>query len=274
MISPIIIANNAKEFREELGLKEDDVIEDIIRLITDTAGYGYEEKIFNEPFYGSSEYLGSGIFKISYNLTFDWNDAFKRFTLAHELGHISIHHQHLREHILHRCYVNDQFSKQMEIEADCFAANFLAPSTACSKLIASEDFIPETISLIASYFNISTYASALRFVELTDLACSFIVCNTNGKTEYERRSKKMEMNFHHAYVHKTKTHLYTLTNDFIKGKQDKVCCESLMSYWYPNIQKDSKVRECVIDLGYNGKYITLLTPEHSDYNEFLAEGEV
>jgi hypothetical protein len=273
MASPVLIANHAKEFREELGLKEDDVVEDIISLITDTAGYEYEQNEFDEQYYGFSEYKGSGVFKICYNLKFDWNHAFKRFTLAHELGHISLHHEYLREHILHRCYTNEQFVKQMEIEADIFAANFLAPSNACSKLISGLDFTSDSVSLVASHFNISTYAAALRFIALTDRTCAFIVCNKGGRTEYERRSNNFSASFNHPFVHKTKIHQYTLTNEFINGKKDSTCCESQMSYWYPGIQKDAKVQECVIDLGYNDKIMTLLTPEFSDYEEFLSGDE-
>lgn len=273
MSSPIIIANHAQEFREELGLQENDVVGDLITLITDTAGYEYEELVYDEPFYGFSEYKGSGLFKICYNLKFDWNIAFKRFTLAHELGHVSLHHEFLREHILHRCYTNEQFIKQMEIEADCFAANFLAPSKACYKYITGMEFTPDSISLVSSYFNISIYAAALRFIELTDLTCAFIVCNKGGRTEYERRSNNFSASFKHPFVHKTKVHQYTLAHDFINGKKDNACCESQMSYWYPEIQKDAKVKECVIDLGYNDKIMILLSPEFIDYEDLLAGDE-
>jgi len=270
MSSSIVVEGQAKEFREELGLKEDDVVGDIITLITN-AGYEYEEKIYDEPFYGCSEYKGSGLFKISYNLKFDWNLPFKRFTLAHELGHISLHHQFLRQHILHRCYTHEQFVKDIEIEADCFAANFLAPSKACSKLILTKEFSPGTISFLSKHFNISTYAAALRFIELTDLTCSFIVSNKTCKTEYERRSPNMGISFKHPFVCKTKVHPHTLTYEFINGKCDVSCCDSLMSYWYLEIEKDAKAKECIIDLGYNDKFMTLLTPEFSDYEAFLSE---
>lgn len=274
MLSPTIVANHSKEFREELGLKEDDVIGDLLSLITKTAGYEYEEKKYDEPFYGCSEYKGAGQFKISYNLKYDWNPAFKRFTLSHELGHISMHHDYLREHILHRCYTNEQFSKELEIEADCFAANFLAPSNAYSKLIAELQFTPDTIIAVAKHFNISTYAAALRFIELTDLTCAFIVCNKAGRTEYERRSYNLNSTFQYPYVRKTKIHTFTVTHEFINGKSDSFCGNSLMSYWYPDIIKDAKVLECVIDLGYNDKYMTLLTPEFSDFNTYLTEDDI
>lgn len=258
MLSP---ANHAIEFRAELGLKDEDVVEDIISLITETAGYEYEENFDEDTYYAFSEYKGSGMFKICYNKRFNWNITFKRFTLAHELGHISLHHEYLREHILHRCYTGDQFIKKMEIEADIFAANFLAPSNAVLQFISGLDFTPNSISLVASHFNISTYAAALRFIELTELTCSFIVSNKGCRTEYERRSPMMKSSFENPYVYKTKIHPKTLTYDFIHGKRDKNCCTSLMSYWYPDIDDNVRVKECIIDLGYNDKFMTLISPE-------------
>ena len=42
-----------------------------------------------------------------------------------------------------------------------------------------------------------------------------------------------------------------------------------MSLWYKNLTKEIKVKECVIDLGYNDKIMTLLTPEIANINEYL-----
>jgi Zn-dependent peptidase ImmA (M78 family) len=257
MLSP---ANCAKDFRSELGLKDDDVVDDIISLITDTAGYEYEEQFDDDPYYGFSEYKGSGMFKICYNRRYNWNIAFKRFTLAHELGHISLHHDYLREHVLHRCYTAEQFIKNLEIEADIFAANFLAPSNAVLKLIRDLDFTPNSISTVASHFNISTYAAALRFIELTEKTCSFIVSNKAFQTEYERRSSKFNSRFKHPFVYKTKIHSKTLTYYFVNGKRNINCCDSLMSYWYPGLESGARIKEFVIDLGYNDKFMTLISP--------------
>jgi hypothetical protein len=269
-MKPSILAHShANDLREELGLKENDTVGDIVQLKRDIAGYEYEEAIYSEPYYGCSEYKGSGKFKISYNLQFNWNEAFKRFTLAHELGHISLHHEYLREHILHRCYTQDQFIKQMEVDADCFAGNFLAPQKLCYQLISQLEFTPLAIKQIAEHFNISTYAAALRFIEVTDLTCLFIVCNKNGKTDYERRSSKMEMEFKHSYIYKTKIHPHTLTYEYINGKQDQDCCESQMNYWHTDLPKIVLVKECVLDLAYNDKFMTLITPQVGSFDEFL-----
>jgi Predicted Zn peptidase len=270
----IIAANHAKDFREEIGLKEKDVVGDIVQLITKTAGYEYEENNFSEPFYGCSEYKGSGIFKISYNLKFNWNEAFKRFTLAHEIGHISIHQEYLREHILHRCFSHDQFIKPMEIEADYFAANFLAPSNECLRLISNKEFTPEAIRFLSTYFNISTYAAGLRFIDLTDLICTLIIFNDNGKTEFERRSPRMEemlKPFFIPYVRKSVIHENTLAYEFVSGKRESETCTSELNFWQPKLPKKVETTESIIDLGFNGKFMALLTPTIPNLDEYLAQ---
>lgn len=273
MNASIIAPAFANDVREELGLKNQEVVEDIVQLINVKAGYEYEESTFSEPFYGSSEYKGNGQFKITYNLKFDWNIAFKRFTLAHELGHISLHHQYLREHILHRCFAHDQFIKQMEIDADCFAANFLAPSKACEFLLSGKDLVPATIKALADHFIISIYAAVLRFIDLTDLVCSIIVCNSNFKTEYERRSTRMEQMLKHSHVSKTNIHANTLTYEYINGKRDKDTAETVLNLWHTRLPREVPAIESVVDLGYNGKYVTLLTPLVSYLDEYLSEAE-
>lgn len=272
MDSMVIIPSSANALREEFGLKEFDTISDIVALIK-KGGYDYQEVFENDPFYGSSEYVGGGKFKISYNLKYNYNEAFKRFTLAHELGHITLHHQYLRENILHRSYVYDQLKKEREIEADYFAANLLAPSKPCSEYISNKEFVPQSIKQIAEHFNISQYAAILRFIELTDLACCFIVCNLNGKTEYERRSKRMLTSLKHSFVRKTDIHPHTLTYEYIKGKKKEDSCRSKMSLWHSELPKDVPITECVLDLGYNNKLITMITPEVGNLEDYFVDNE-
>ena len=33
-----------------------------------------------------------------------------------------------------------------------------------------------------------------------------------------------------------------------------------MSYWYPGLESGARIKEFVIDLGYNDKFMTLISP--------------
>lgn len=275
MKSPILIAEDAHMLREQMNLGNDDVIVDLISLIKES-GFHYVEDHFADDFAGFSQCLGKHSYLIGYNLDRDWGIQFKRFTLAHELGHVSIpEHQYILygKGALHRSFAKDQYNKDTELEADCFAANFLAPTQACFNLIPNMALTPENTTKLANHFNISTYAAALRIVDLTDEHCTIIVCNEGGKTEYEKRSPQLEnaLRFKCKYVHKTKIHEHTLAYEYIQGKMNTHTCESMMNYWYADLPTDLKAIESVIDLGYNRKFMVFLTPFCQDFIDFFTD---
>jgi Predicted Zn peptidase len=277
MESLLAIAAHAKNFRDNVGLSESDIVPDIVDLIK-TQKYEYKEEFSNEGYAGFSEYIGDWIYRIGFNTCHDYGIQFRRFTLAHELGHVYMpsHQAILRDHPLHRSYYDNKYDKNTEIEADNFAANFLAPSNFCLRFIQNKECSPETMRQIADYFIISTHAAALRFIELTDLVCTIVIFNETGTTEFERRSPKMEemlKPFFIPYVRKTKIHEHTLAYEVVKGKSKKETCESLMNLWYPKLPKEVSSTESILDLGYRGKYMALLTPTIPYLDEYLAEEE-
>lgn len=66
---------------------------------------------------------------------------------------------------------------------------------------------------------------------------------------------------------KTNIHEYTLMNDFIKGKRDIEICDTQANYWYKDLPNEIPTTESIIDLGYNGKLMSLLTFEASIIEE-------
>lgn len=277
MESHIAIAEHAKNQRENMGLSESDVVPDIVDL-TKAQKYQYVEEFVQEEYAGYSEYLGDWIYRIGFNTCHDYGLPFKRFTLAHELGHVFMpsHQEILQKHKLHRSNQSDKCEKVIETEADSFAANFLAPSKACLELIRDKNCTPATIISIAERFNISTFAASFRFVELTDFVCTMIVFNESGKTEFERRSPNMEARlkgFFIPYARKMSVHEHTLSYEHLRGKRDVESCESTMNLWHPKLPKEVPVTEAVLDLGYGGKFVALITPMDPYLDEYLAEEE-
>jgi len=83
------IAVHAAQLRENMAIGDSEVIGDIVDYIQE-AGYSYLEKSFGDEFSGFSQALGGGNYLIGFNTDHLWSDKFRRFTLSHELGHITI----------------------------------------------------------------------------------------------------------------------------------------------------------------------------------------
>jgi hypothetical protein len=270
MKSDALISGDSSQARVDLGLDAECPVGDLCSVFCRN-GYVYAEERFDEGFAGFCRYVGGGKFLIGYNLRIDYGEQFKRFTLAHELGHVFMpdHQKKLRSNqIMHRSYFNVQYSKDTEKEADCFSAHFLAPSTSCERIIGGRDSSPATIAALAEYFNISLYAAALRFIDLTDICCALVFCNTDGRIKYERRSRTMGA-LKHRFIYNAGIHEDTLASEFLKGTIKEYSSETLMNYWYNDLGKEVSGTEAVLDLGYDGRFAVILTSHVPRIDEYL-----
>src|ERR1035437_1603039 len=175
------IIQYANQLREDISLNYVDPIISIDQVIAD-AGYIYIEEHFKNDFSGFSKYVGPCKYVIGFNKDHFWSEKFRRFTLAHELGHLTIlgHRSILDRDILHRSRPEFKSGDEIEIEADKFAINFLAPKQTFLTKSKFKGFNSKTINMLSDYFNISTFAAALHFIDATDLSCVLIVNNNNG----------------------------------------------------------------------------------------------
>ena len=83
----------------------------------------------------------NGKYLIVYNKNATPKDR-KRFTLAHELGHIfHRHHRELGVEILQRLWVEKSLYDVMEDEANCFARNLLCPAIAVQTVLRDHGFV-------------------------------------------------------------------------------------------------------------------------------------
>lgn len=95
-----------------------------------------------------------------------YNEEQKRFTLAHELGHILIHrgtHYFSKEDLATICTC-----KQKEDEADRFAVELLLPSKFIRNIIKENDVNFELIKQISKKYRMSLTSTAIRVAELTN----------------------------------------------------------------------------------------------------------
>ncbi|HOU12772.1 MAG TPA: ImmA/IrrE family metallo-endopeptidase [Anaerolineae bacterium] len=184
MVSP----NYAVErILDDLGIIQDD-LKHLERLVWIRGAI-----IRYEPLHGAEARLTTlgkrAIITISTSVQ---NQRRQRFSIAHELGHLEMH-CHTRNIFL--CTSKDISESLMqspdanqEQEANEFAATLLLPqrffAPLCNKVDPSLDFIAE----LASEFEVSITATAIRYLKFCDEACA-IVLTQNGQTRWFHASK-------------------------------------------------------------------------------------
>ncbi len=276
MILRRTIAAYASQLRENMGIGENAAIGHLVHHIKE-AGYEYLEESFGDEFSGFSQSLGGGKYLIGFNREHLWSIKFQRFTLSHELGHLTIpeHRRILDNTGLHRSKSEFQSQDPIEREADYFAICFLTPRKSFQDAMKHKEYTKDTIFGLSEKFGISAYATILRFIELTDQSCTLIVSNSTGMIEYERRSNRMKESCQQNFLAGKKIKETTLTFDYIKGRKGENSCTVSLREWFEDLPEEIEIdaTESVIDLGYNNKYLTLLTPHVTDVDEYSRDWE-
>src|SRR5690606_15091493 len=114
----------------------------------------------------------------------------QRFTIAHEIGHLVLH-RHLQAAFQcskQEVHYSQDNAKQMEREADNFAANLLMPGDRVSVLLDGPDIDFYRLSEAATEFGVSLEAICLRFVKYTQQRVILIHWD-NGFLNYQWRSQ-------------------------------------------------------------------------------------
>jgi hypothetical protein len=114
----------------------------------------------------------------------------KHFTLAHELGHFLLPHHSQTELVCTKSDVGNwgDGSKQIEREADEFAAELLMPAAAVEPIVRSEAPSLQVIEKIARRFETSFSSAAWRYCDLTKEPCT-IVWSTDRRIDWSKRSQ-------------------------------------------------------------------------------------
>jgi hypothetical protein len=109
----------------------------------------------------------------------------RRFAIAHELGHLKLAHspgepsECAEEEFL--AWYNDQGDK--EAEANVFAAELIMPESLFAPRAAGTVPSFEIIESLASDFQTTLTATAIRYVQLSGQKCA-VVCSTNRKVSW------------------------------------------------------------------------------------------
>ena len=267
-----LTATYAARLRDDMDIGTNEVVGNIVEQVR-KAGYQYMEESFGDDFSGFSKALGGGNYLIGFNKDLCKSEYFRRFTISHELGHITIpwHRRILEREGIHSSKSEFQSRESIEREADYFAVCFLAPKKAFQIAMKYKEFTKETMSQLSKYFGISTYATVLRFMELTDLSCTLVVCNKSGFIEYERRSNRMKETYKQDFITKKEVKDTTLTYDYINGRKNEESSTIALGEWIDDLQTEIEATESVIELGYNDKFLTLLVPHVPDFEESTVD---
>lgn len=266
----------ANYFREDVELGPDDKINDINEIV-DKAGYKYYEGSFEKEFSAMCLSQNPGEFLIIFNKDHHHNESFKRFSIAHEIAHLTIpeHRTYLRGQKSHISSAEFQSNSQWEREADYFAISLLAPKKSFQRAIRTREFTAKDILEISDEYEISILASAIRFVELTDLACSLVMTDKNKKIKYEYRSNRMhdalrEIRFI-PLLNRSQLNHDTHTYSYLDNPRNE--CERVVKLhtWYPEVFEEVEATESVIELGYNDTFLTLLNPLTVEFVEPKGE---
>lgn len=264
-MTELTIMAEAHLLRQQLGLEADAPVPPIVGVVEDL-GYQYHEADFRDDFSGYSLVLNEIDAIVGFNRRHHYNEGFRRFTIAHEFGHLNME-EHRRQigATKHTSKPEFQSNDTIEREADRFAAHFLAPSAGVKQVTKAQDFNRSGVEVLVDHFGLSFYAAAIRFVECTDLPCVLIVVDGAGRIVRDSRSRR----FHEAHrlgqIRGASVSAYTVTADVLDEREGEEAEVSLME-WYPDIE-DPELRciESVVPMGYGDRTLTLLTVLDDSY---------
>lgn len=259
-MKPIDITSAALSLRSELGLGDEDPVPQIVSVVEEELGYKYHEDDFMDDFSGYSLIISEVDAVIGFNARHFHNSGFHRFTIAHELGHLTMgEHRQQLGHARHFSKAEFRSNESLEREADQFAACFLAPPRGVVSISQAHDFNRSGVHALADHFNMSFYSAAVRFVECTSIPCVLIEVNDSGHVVRDSRSRRFHEAHYPEQIRGNAVSAYTVTADVLsdrEGTDDEVD----LIEWYPNIDAtELRCIESVVPLGYGGRILALLT---------------
>lgn len=171
----------------------------------------------------------------------------RRWTIAHELGHLELHKdgnqlELCSEEVLAEQSVSEIYDAGTEQEANAFASEFLMPASLWSKRVDVRQPTLDIVSGLANEFQVSLVAAAIRFTKLCPERCC-VVFAKRGKVEWFSRS----VDFRHWISPGASLDPYTLAYDyFAKSRVPPKRPEAVSaSAWLtgPSVGKDDDLVE-------------------------------
>jgi Zn-dependent peptidase ImmA (M78 family) len=195
------------------------------------------------------------------------SEGFRRFSVAHELGHYFLdgHIDYVlpkgsQVHTSHAGFVSGD---EYELEADNFAAGLLMPDGPFKRALEKCEPGISTVESMANLCRTSLTATAIRYAELTDDAVAVVV-STGSVIDYCRMSETLkslrELNWLRkgSLVPKNTATAGLNKNPERIARADRAVEEIDVLDWLGGV-RSVKALEEVIGLGSYGKTLTVLT---------------
>lgn len=226
------------------------------------------------------------VFGILYSSRFA-SEGFKRFNVAHELGHYF-----LPGHIdalfangqqFHQSESGFTSNNKYEHEADGFAASLLMPKLLFKAECAECGEGLDAVEMLAELCVTSLTATAIRYAKLCEQPVA-VVCSKGDRVEFAFMSKPLQDHRGLAWIRKgsglpagTATANFNADEENIR-KAKRVKSTSSLDIWFDG-GGDAELNEDVVGLGEYGKTLTILwagalpDPEEEEQREQEEEDD-
>jgi len=247
--------------------------DDIEKIIFDI-GYFLKYEPLEENVFAYTQHIGNYQYEIVLNTNTLYCTNFKRFCIAHELGHIIIpkHNKILMNGNKLVSSKDNIIDNEIEAEADYFAVSLLAPHKRFIEFIKNLGCNKQSIESISEYFGLSLHSSAIRFIEKTKLTCSMILINKDKVVDSEYRSKSMYENSKGVRsIRKNGVDILSLAYGFLDNQNSVTSKEIPVNIWYSELNDEISAQESIVPLSYCNKTIILLEPNDDEISNYIED---
>ena len=171
----------------------------------------------------------------------------KRFSIAHELGHLLMGHITSIKKVCHYDDMMSWYQSSQETQANFFASELILPSKIVGSFCDVEEISFKPIELIAREFRTSLTATAIKFVRLCPEKCA-VIYSKEGKIKWFYKSHDWR-----GFIHNNKKlDKNTVAYDLFVGEElEAEPVEVDADAWIENPEFDEIVEHSILSTNYN-----------------------
>lgn len=180
----------------------------------------------------------------------------ERFTIAHELGHLILHHgiRYCKERDFDLFLTKNDIEKQ----ANTFASELLLPKFELRKVLSRNEITIDLIMSISQKYNASLISTAIRLVSICDEPVALFY-HKDGKIKWGIRSPECIYN-----IEKHSLNSLSIVNKLNKTNQSGKGYVNI-DYWFDTNNDDTKCFEETMYFSNLNSYLTIAKIEDYDY---------